>query len=298
MAKIIISYVILASLIFYVNFVASSLITPIKLENGQTFKCVDFHKQPAFRDSSLGLQVVSNLTKLQHQESVSGLGLGSRRCPIGTVPILDRPNHFVAYPEVPQPQSGPPHAKRHCLVLYPFINLTYRLTNGPLLESDFLMGGDWIEAGWMINPSEFKDNEAHLYASFSANGKGCINLDCSGFVQVSTQIALGIHPPTYSTQQKQIVWDLSIDKGRDGNWWLSLTTGRIPIGYWPSSLFSSLKNVANQVEFGGEINNPNAVDPPTPMGNGRKADYDTINQRTPQANPISSYQSLPKHIAK
>ncbi|XP_074293857.1 protein neprosin-like [Silene latifolia] len=262
------------------------------LENGQTFKCVDFHKQPAFRDSSLGLQVVSNLTKLQHQESVSGLGLGSRQCPIGTVPILDRPNHFVTYPEVPQPQSGPPHAKRHCSAKVrtranpskKFFGAAGALSiykpNVPgnqwsSARIRLLNGGNIIEAGWMINPSEFKNNEAHLYASFNVNGKGCINLDCPGFVQVSRDVPLGITPNEYSSREKQIVWDLAIDKDKDGNWWLSITSKRIPIGYWPKSLFSSLKDAANQVEFGGEINNPNAIDPPTPMGNGRKADYDT-----------------------
>ncbi|XP_074293858.1 protein neprosin-like [Silene latifolia] len=293
MAKIIISFVILASLVFYLNFVTSSLITSIKLDNGQTFKCVDFYKQPAFRNSALGLQVVSNLTKLQNQNSVSGLELGSRGCPIGTVPILERSNNYVTYPEVHQPNSNVPHAKRHCTAQVRTVpNLTKKFLGASAAITLYkpnapgnqwssarirvLSNGDSIEAGWMVNPSEFKDDKAHLYVRFSAKGRGCINLDCPGFVQVSTQYPLGLAPNSYSTSSKQIAWSFSIDKHHDdGNWWLSFTPNKHQIGYWPKNLFVSLYDYANQIEFGGEINNPSAVDPPTQMGNGMKADYDT-----------------------
>ena len=50
-----------------------------------------------------------------------------------------------------------------------------------------------------------------------------------------------------------------------------------PVGYWPGSLFTSLKEVANQVSWGGEINNPESISPHPEMGNSRKASYDTAN---------------------
>ncbi|XP_074293853.1 protein neprosin-like [Silene latifolia] len=265
-----------------------------KLENGQTFKCVDFYKQPAFRNSSPGLQVVSNLAILQDQKSVSGLGLGSRGCPIGTVPILELSNQHVVYPKGLEPHAGSRYqAKQHCSAKVQTVfnankkffgvagAITIYKPNVPSNQWSssrikLLNGGDSIEAGWMVNPSKFNDNNAHLYASFSGNGRGCINLDCPGFVQVATDIPLGLSPNSYSTFDRQILWALSIDKHQDdGNWWLSITSSKKAIGYWPKSLFSSLQDVANQVEFGGEIHNPNAVEPPTPMGNGFKAAYDT-----------------------
>ncbi|XP_074293861.1 protein neprosin-like [Silene latifolia] len=159
----------------------------LKLENGQTFKCVDFHKQPAFRNSSLGLQVGSNLAKLQRQKSVSGLGHGSRRCPIGTVPILDRSNQLIANREAPEPHPRPRlHAKEHCSAKVRTIvdpNKKFFGAAGAIAiykpdvpgnqwssaRIRVLNGGDSIEAGWMVNPGEFKDNEAHLYASFSVS---------------------------------------------------------------------------------------------------------------------------------
>ncbi|KAH9616744.1 hypothetical protein KSS87_019448 [Heliosperma pusillum] len=85
-----------------------------------------------------------------------------------------------------------------------------------------------------VNPTVFKDFEAHLYAKFSHQD--------------------------------------------DGNWWLSIFAAgdKIPIGYWPKSLFStSLTEVASQVEWGGEIDNPGTEHPQPDMGSGRMADYNT-----------------------
>ncbi|XP_021734095.1 uncharacterized protein LOC110700814 [Chenopodium quinoa] len=132
----------------------------------------------------------------------------------------------------------------------------------------------------MVNPAIFKDNEAHLYASFTTGGKGCIN-QCPGFVQVAEDMPLGVVPSKYSEYGgQQQAWDLSIIKRQDdGNWWLSFTRTRDKIekddiGYWPKELFTSLKEFSNQVEWGGEIFNPELSTPPPEMGNGRRAIYD------------------------
>ncbi|KAL9248370.1 hypothetical protein vseg_021699 [Gypsophila vaccaria] len=141
-------------------------------------------------------------------------------------------------------------------------------------------GGDSIEAGWMVYPSIFKDNEAHLYAKFKAGPVECLNTDCPGFVEKSQDTPLGSYPSGgYSTYGgQQYVWDISINKHKDdGNWWLTLTLPTIgvsQVGYWPGSLFTSLKDFATQVEWGGEIDDPDSADPPPSMGNGSKAVYD------------------------
>ncbi|KAK9735966.1 hypothetical protein RND81_04G241300 [Saponaria officinalis] len=130
----------------------------------------------------------------------------------------------------------------------------------------------------MVNPNEFKDNEAHLYASFSVGGKGCINLDCSGFTPVSTDIPLGVASPKYSVKGGEVFgWNISIDRHNDdGNWWLSiLSDQKHQIGYWPKGLFKNLAVVANQVEFGGEMNNPGGAIPLPSMGNGYFPEYNT-----------------------
>ncbi|KAK9670025.1 hypothetical protein RND81_13G171400 [Saponaria officinalis] len=131
-------------------------------------------------------------------------------------------------------------------------------------------GGDSIEFGWMVNPEKFKDYEPHLYAKFAAGGKGCINTECPGYVQVDEKSSLGTMLP------KSMAIALSIGKRVDGNWSLSITyKGAVyPIGYWPKTLFSSMAEVASQIEWGGEIYNPGASKSQPEMGTGKKATFD------------------------
>ncbi|KAL9248371.1 hypothetical protein vseg_021700 [Gypsophila vaccaria] len=144
-----------------------------------------------------------------------------------------------------------------------------KLSNGP----------DSIEAGWMVYPSFFNDSEAHFYAKHKAGPDQCLNTYCPGFVQVAKDKPLGSVPAKYSIiGGQQYMWNIAIQKHKDdGNWWLSITfstIGTFQLGYWPKTLFTALADAANQVEWGGEIDNPGAAQPPPSMGNGFKAAYD------------------------
>ncbi|XP_031385718.1 uncharacterized protein LOC116199494 [Punica granatum] len=84
---------------------------------------------------------------------------------------------------------------------------------------------------------------------------GCYNLRCSGFVQTSKHIAPGfqVRPTsTFNGQQfeigVQIIQDMSTQ-----HWWLRLNN--MDIGYWPSSIFNSLRGGGLGVHWGGEIHN-------------------------------------------
>lgn len=94
---------------------------------------------------------------------------------------------------------------------------------------------------------------------------------------MSKDVPLGTMPEKYSiTGQEQHSWNISIDKhSDDGNWWLSIGPEKHLVGYWPKTLFTALAEVASQVEWGGEINNPGPTSPIPDMGNGLMADYDT-----------------------
>ncbi|KAH9576767.1 hypothetical protein CY35_01G181200 [Sphagnum magellanicum] len=101
-----------------------------------------------------------------------------------------------------------------------------------------------IEAGW----------QADDYQS-----TGCYNLnqDCTadspGFVQVSNKVLIGgsIYP-TSSLGSTQYEIKLLVFKDHaSGNWWLQFNDEIV--GYWPSSLFNSLKNAADAIDWGGEI---------------------------------------------
>ncbi|KAL2940781.1 Indole-3-glycerol phosphate synthase [Bienertia sinuspersici] len=138
----------------------------------------------------------------------------------------------------------------------------------------------FIEAGWMVNPNLYKDSEAHFYARFgSITAGGCFNLLCPGFVQVSKDVPLGVIPDKYSKigQDNQYTSIITIHKHEDGHWWLSIDSDNKLVGYWPNTLFvRSLKNWASQIEWGGEINNPESGHTPEPyMGSGLSARDDT-----------------------
>ncbi|KAK9670029.1 hypothetical protein RND81_13G171800 [Saponaria officinalis] len=140
--------------------------------------------------------------------------------------------------------------------------------------------GDSIEAGWMVNPGVFKDDEPHFYAKYSAGRKGCINTECPGYVQVDMENPLGqiLHHSIINGKNSWVI-DLTIEKHEDdGNWWLSFvkSDGRgFLIGYWPKTLFSTMVEAASQIEWGGEIYNPGASKPQPEMGSGKKATYIT-----------------------
>ncbi|XP_028777885.1 uncharacterized protein LOC114734416 [Neltuma alba] len=118
-----------------------------------------------------------------------------------------------------------------------------------------------IEAGWQ---------------SDSSKNTGCYDLLCSGFVQVYSAVALGssIMPLSLyndTNSQYQITITIWKDKG-DGDWWMRYGTDQI-VGYWPSSLFSSLSDSATVIEWGGEVGNSgtNGQHTTTQMGSGHFA---------------------------
>jgi hypothetical protein len=141
-----------------------------------------------------------------------------------------------------------------------------------------------------VYPGKYGDANARFFIYFTpdnyGNGgltRGCYNLDCSGFVQVSNQYAIGGTFSSYSTpggEQKYATVEWFKD-GTTGAWWLRRSG--VWVGYYPRSLFDSngIRDKASRVVFGGEIvddrNNPwdnlwgtGGRHTKTDMGSGRK----------------------------
>ncbi|XP_055959806.1 uncharacterized protein LOC130014865 [Mercurialis annua] len=97
---------------------------------------------------------------------------------------------------------------------------------------------------------------------------------CSGFVQTNSKIAIGAAiSPTSAYAGGQ--FDISLLVWKDpkhGNWWLEFGNG-ILVGYWPSFLFTHLRDHASMVQFGGETVNSRAsgFHTSTQMGSGHFA---------------------------
>ncbi|XP_044488848.1 uncharacterized protein LOC123213479 [Mangifera indica] len=116
-----------------------------------------------------------------------------------------------------------------------------------------------IEAGWQVSPELYGDNSPRFFTYWTSDAyqaTGCYNLLCSGFVQTNNRIAIGAAiSPASSYNGGQ--FDISLLVWKDpkhGNWWLEFGSG-VLVGYWPSFLFTHLRDYASVVQFGGEIVN-------------------------------------------
>ncbi|XP_009143018.1 uncharacterized protein LOC103866790 [Brassica rapa] len=135
-----------------------------------------------------------------------------------------------------------------------------------------------IEAGWQVYKSLYGDYNPRYFIYWTADGyqdTGCYNLKCPGFVHVSQDFAIGATVSPVSSvggAQYQIPTSIWRDT-RSGHWWLKVYDN-IFVGYWPSSLFTTLKDVATDVHWGGEITNnrDGSQHTTTKMGSGHFAE--------------------------
>ncbi|KAK8484077.1 hypothetical protein V6N13_017467 [Hibiscus sabdariffa] len=134
-----------------------------------------------------------------------------------------------------------------------------------------------IEAGWQVSPELYGDSYPRFFTYWTTDAyqaTGCYNLLCSGFVQTNNRIAIGAAiSPTSSYRGGQFDITLLIWKDpKHGHWWLEFGSGTL-VGYWPSFLFTRLRDHASMVQFGGEIVNSRAggFHTSTQMGSGHFA---------------------------
>ncbi|KAG9146311.1 hypothetical protein Leryth_008009 [Lithospermum erythrorhizon] len=81
-----------------------------------------------------------------------------------------------------------------------------------------------------------------------------------------------VHPQLYKGDRQPRLFTYWTDP-KNGNWWLQY--GGELVGYWPSVLFTHLKDHATMVQFGGEIVNSRGLDgshTSTQMGSGHFAE--------------------------
>ncbi|XP_076892499.1 protein neprosin-like [Bidens hawaiensis] len=100
-----------------------------------------------------------------------------------------------------------------------------------------------IEVGWMVYPGLFGDKSPRLFIYWTGDGyKSGYTICC---VQDSSKRDL-----------------------ENGNWWLSMDGDQI--GYWPSTLFTDLRDHATMIQFGGEVfdNGVTGQHTSTQMGSG------------------------------
>ncbi|RVX17544.1 hypothetical protein CK203_003488 [Vitis vinifera] len=113
------------------------------------------------------------------------------------------------------------------------------------------------------------------WAADASKTTGCFDLTCPGFIQTSSEIALGaaIYPISVP---RGLPYQITIYIYKDpytNNWWVQYG-GKINIGYWPHKLFKMLSYGAEAVEWGGEVYSSKIGNSPPPhtataMGSGK-----------------------------
>ncbi|XAR67658.1 hypothetical protein NMG60_11002503 [Bertholletia excelsa] len=115
-----------------------------------------------------------------------------------------------------------------------------------------------VEAGWIVLPGRYGDHQTRFFVYWTSDGyqtTGCYDLDCPGFVQMSTKIAVGAPVGAvsiYGEESFEILVEIFQDLGTK-NWFL---------------------RVQDELQWGGEILNlkTNGHHTTTQMGSGHFPD--------------------------
>ncbi|XVE74995.1 hypothetical protein DITRI_Ditri12bG0062200 [Diplodiscus trichospermus] len=281
--------------------------------DGDIIDCVLLHHQPAFDHPRLKGQKPMDPPERPRGHNPKGIAaenfqvwsMSGESCPEGTIPIRRtteqdmlrassvtrfgrKQSRFVRRDTT---SNGHEHAvgyvsgeeyygaKASINVWAPRVSNQYEFSLSQLWVISGSFGDDLntIEAGWQVSPELYGDYYPRFFTYWTSDAyqaTGCYNLLCSGFVQTNNRIAIGAAiSPTSSYNGGQ--FDISLLVWKDpkhGNWWLEFGSG-ILVGYWPSFLFTHLRDNASMVQFGGEIVNSRAdgFHTQTEMGSGHFA---------------------------
>ncbi|KAH7692833.1 Neprosin domain-containing protein, partial [Dioscorea alata] len=122
---------------------------------------------------------------------------------------------------------------------------------------------DVLTIGWIVKPPLYHDTHPHLFTYWTIDGYQtvCYDTRCPGFILSNKSNIVPGSPinkvSVYDGPQYNITIKVSKDSA-SGNWWLYYgPSGHYDelnaVGYWPSSLFTSLANDASWVQFGGVV---------------------------------------------
>lgn len=136
-----------------------------------------------------------------------------------------------------------------------------------------------VEGGWQVAPKKYGNVYPSLFIFHSsqnyAPNKGCYNLECAGFIQVSPHWIIGGRLGAVSQLDAEqhairMQWQL-----HSGNWWLFLHTEKAfeAVGYYPSVAFDdgAITKGADYIDFGSGVLSAQDTPNTGQMGSGRYA---------------------------
>ncbi|KAL9242833.1 hypothetical protein vseg_016793 [Gypsophila vaccaria] len=271
----------------------------IKTEYGDIYDCVDFYKQPAFshpllknhsfhpqmRPSNQLQRIITNDVPWKMNVTASNIiPLKDGGCPKGTVPIRrskknkdQRPryttNDYISGTiySLGQTKMNPWNAFNGVgglISIYKPRVLASQYSSGEIIIKG---GTDTIIAGWTTNPDKFSDNQTRLFVYSVAGNMHCFNTEC-GFVLVRTDIPVGalIKPVSVRGDKIYVNKFFIYRDAVSGAWWFQIggtDWDPVSIGFWPSEIFTGLKNPGTYAACGGEVYTSPTLPPPE-MGTG------------------------------
>uniref|UniRef100_A0ACD5ZH99 Uncharacterized protein n=1 Tax=Avena sativa TaxID=4498 RepID=A0ACD5ZH99_AVESA len=134
---------------------------------------------------------------------------------------------------------------------------------------------DGIGTGSAVSLSSSGDSftKFHVGWQLGALNQTCEDHNCPGFMQVSHNVGLGgrIHPVSIYNGPQYVINVLIFKDPKSKNWWVAYGENNTPIGYWPSSLFTYLKDRGDSAYWGGYVQGPTASSDSPQMGSGHFA---------------------------
>ncbi|CAI9105765.1 OLC1v1004774C1 [Oldenlandia corymbosa var. corymbosa] len=276
----------------------------IKGQDGDVIDCVDIYHQPAFDHPLLRDHTIKMVPSYYPEgandnfDPIIQIWQSKGECPEGTIPIrrtkhgaisikkksrniirlyfegsavssdaVDEPRHEYA---VTQSSTGNYYGAMSTISVWqPYVEGSGEFS----LSQIWVAGGsgsntNTIEVGWIVCPLLYGDNLTRLFIYWTSDNyqnTGCFDLQCSGFVQIDSSMAIGGAITT--TNHPEIILLVWKDEDQDV-WWLQYN-GTV-LGYWPTAIFTVLNDTSTLVEWGGEIinSNTNGIHTATDMGSG------------------------------
>ncbi|XP_047341289.1 uncharacterized protein LOC124944980 [Impatiens glandulifera] len=249
-------------------------IKTIKIDDDETIDCVDIYKQPAFdhpliKDLQMepsyypfGKKLDSNLTLDMLQDWHK-----NGECPQGTIPIrrnkssdniYPKKSSFITRHQINQ-SLNQDNGHEYAIVSdqgssYYGASGVFNLWNPRIENNEISLSQMWIITSY--DQQDFYKNMNSIEVGWMSDGyktKGCYNLNCQGFVQTNRKYSLDLPISRISIHGGKLR-EISINVFKDGDkWWLQVQG--IILGYWPTVIFTDLRNNANLVQWGGEIVN-------------------------------------------
>ncbi|CAM0943475.1 unnamed protein product [Alopecurus aequalis] len=270
---------------------------------GDVFDCIDVNLQPAFYHPLLKVH------KIQMKPSCFPLGMDIKspsqhvvsqaqppvvECPTGTIPILrnQRGDHIAAQSidkmisrNEQQEVAGVEYrdddiygTRAEINVYEPKVKIDSKdLSASGLNINSVSEAGhvDTIGAGYSISPSLSGDGFARFHVAWDDGvlNKSCYDLTCPGFVQICHNFGLGgrLQPVSVYNGPQYLIIILIFKDPHTKNWWVVYGEDNTPIGYWPNSLFTYIKDKGDYAFWGGHVSGPTASTDSPQIGSGHFA---------------------------